>query len=55
MKLPETNGRAFLIQRLEALDQDRVHLHEDIRAAGHDPHDLEAEVLKRKEPMEYDL
>lgn len=50
-----TDSREFLIQRLEALDQDRGHLHDDIRKAGHNPHDLEAEVLKRKEPQEYDL
>ena len=52
-----TDSREFMIQRLEALDKDREHLHDDIRKAGHDPFDLEAEVQRRRDAsnQEYDL
>lgn len=51
------SSRPFLIQRLEALDKDRQHLHDDIRKAGFDPFDLEAEVQQRRDAaaQEYDL
>lgn len=55
-KMIDVKGREFLIQRLEALDQDRKDLHNDIRKAGHDPDELEDEVRQRKNPIqEYDL
>lgn len=53
----DPSSRDFLVLRLEALDKDREHLHDDIRKAGFDPFDLEAEVLKRRDAsnQEYDL
>lgn len=54
----DPSSRSFLIDRLEALDRDREHLHQDIRNAGHDPFDLEAELQRRKDgidKLEFDL